>query len=225
MPRIERPWLHAFDPRYDVENPPSDVKTGFTTKQKRWIKNAYNTVMGEYFCVFPLYSEENGWTQCKNTQELQIHHITPQGYSKRILSEDPDRPDNACPLCVMHHNGTGYTGSLDHHNDLVPILHPDMEWARRNYHKYNKESYQLVFKGRKERTNKGEIYWNPDWDNALREIAERVFFEYVILHPEDQFPGKGVNGNGKRSLEPGEGVYPKSRNGLPKQNKGRNPKI
>lgn len=134
-----------------------------------------------------MYSEEQGWYICGNNERLQIHHVVPQGYWVYQRHTNPNLASNGIALCILHHIGTGYKDSLDWHEEVVPIIHPDIEWARRRYDGTAKY-YQQVFDGRDEVTQKGQTYWNTDWDSALEMIVDETVGRYMYEHPEDKFP-------------------------------------
>ncbi len=87
-----------------------------------------------------------------------MHHIEPQGYARRIGKpiEHVDTPHNLITIC-----------ELAHHKHI----HPDMLGAKAGYSE-NKNSYQEVFDERKEVEKRGELYWNPIYDDELRVIAK-----------------------------------------------------
>lgn len=197
MPHIERAWKRAFDPDFDVENQEVETKTGLTKKQRDWARRVYDRDGdGLAECFWLLYSEKRGWYFCESRsckKNIQIHHIIPQGFSKRVLESDPDRPRNLIAIGAHHHIGLGYGGALDWRNELVPVIHPDMEYARRNYRSMGKRSYEMVFAGRRTQTSKYDTYWNTDFDSMLQQIAEEWVGKYLSLHPDDPFPANERN--------------------------------
>ena len=156
--------------------------------QREWAHRAY-TLNGVVRCHFPVYSEARGWGICGSTNRIEVHHVICQGWFKRILRGNPDFPQNLMCVCRAHHVGDGYKGSLDHHNDFVPVLHPDLAWGLRNYGKSGKKSLQQVFDGRVKRTDNAQPYWNTDFD-FLIEWAKVFVWKYIVTHPEDPFPEK-----------------------------------
>lgn len=139
-----------------------------------------------------MYSERKGWYYCGSTDHIQLHHIKTQGFVKRILkglfnNGNPDVPTNIIPLCKRNHVGYGYKGSLDHHNDLVDVVHTDMAWAYRQYSKQGREAFNKVFAGREKFVTE---YHNTDWDIAMQATADRIVGSYLIAHPNDPFPKK-----------------------------------
>lgn len=157
-----------------------------THKQLLWARRVY-TVNGYLRCHFPIYSERKGWIICGSTDSVQIHHCKPQGWVRRILGSNPDYPENLIAICAFHHVGRGYGGSLDWHNSVVSVIHPDMVWALRRYKK-DPTSFDTVFAGRIQQTAKNQTYWNTDFDEALEDIAQRIVHKYLLEHPKDPFP-------------------------------------
>lgn len=157
-----------------------------TQKQLEWSRRVYSQ-SGALICHFPLYSEERGWYICGSTRAVHIHHIQPQGWVRRILGRDPDFPTNLIATCAFHHVGRGYRGSLDHYNDVVYVVHTDAAWAYRRYRK-DSESFEKVFAGRGTRTDKGQGYWNDDFDRDLQEIADRIVGRYLTERRDDPWP-------------------------------------
>jgi len=157
---------------------------GFTKNQVKWFRRVYG---GQ--CHFPIYSEEQGFHYCLSSNEIQVHHIEPQRYSRDILCSNPNRMYNGIALCSRHHVGKGYNGSL-HLDDIVDIIHPDITWALRNYRRTEKKSFDMVFGRRNELLSDSGIYWLDDYDNFLRETAEYKISEYLLKQPKDKFPLK-----------------------------------
>ena len=163
-----------------------------TKGQLAWARRVYSQ-QGVLTCHFPLYTEKKGWHYCGSREEIQIHHVKPQGFIKRLWVKlmggdgNPDYPLNLIACCKKHHLGKGYRGTLDHYNDVVPVIHTDMAYA---YQRYGEEPgiFDKVFQGRVTRTERGETYWNTDWDEALVMIAEKVVWDYILKHPNDPWP-------------------------------------
>lgn len=148
---------------------------------------------GTLFCHFPVYTEARGFHFCGSTKGVQIHHIQPKGFLARVFGwglERIDTPKNLVAICQYHHVGRGYKGSLDHHNEVVFVIHTDMAWAYQQYGKQGRKSFDLVFTGRDKRTenNPPQIYWNPQWDEALTNIAEIACSKYFAEHPDLKYP-------------------------------------
>lgn len=150
-----------------------------TKAQLEWTRRAYSP-KGVLFCHFPLYSEARGWYYCGSRKSVQIHHIKPQGFMKRILRVSPDYPHNLIALCAYNHVGKGYSGSLDHYGDVVPVVHTDAAYAFRRYGQ-EKGVFERVFEGRRNR----DVYWNSDFDVALQQICDLVMNHYLLNHKHD----------------------------------------
>jgi hypothetical protein len=90
---------------------------------------------------------------------LEVHHILPQGYSKRV-NIDPDYPENLITLCKTMHTG---------HPDGI---HPDTLQARETY-RGQKDSYRKMIDVRKEILNERRPYWNTTYDRPMSVIAVR----------------------------------------------------
>lgn len=160
-----------------------------SNKQKAWFYRVY-----EHKCYFPMYSEKRGFHACGSTFKVELHHLAPQGFVKRVLkglfnNGNPDVPTNILPICKRQHVGYRYGGSLDHQNDLVDVIHTDAAWAYRQYSKQGKEAFNKVFSGRESFTTP---YWNTDWDVAMQQIADRIVGAYLIAHPNDPFPKRRI---------------------------------
>lgn len=183
---MERWVRHVYPELVDETR---EVKTGFTRRQKEWFKRVYE-VDGRTACHFPIYSEDRGWHICGCNEKLECHHIEPQGYSKRVENKDPDFMYNGIYLCREHHVAEGHQGDLNWRDEPVMAVHPDTEWARRNYLKRNKRSYNIVYEGRRDRTDQGLPYWNVEWDEILKEIAIHKISQYILENPDDKFPSK-----------------------------------
>lgn len=91
---------------------------------------------------------------------LQVHHIIPQGYSKR-MGIDPDYPENLITICENLHIG-----------HPTQSVHPDTYQARETY-RGQKESYNQMIEARKVKLENREIYWNTQYDRQFHVIATR----------------------------------------------------
>jgi hypothetical protein len=107
----------------------STLRFAFTEGQKTAVRERDN-----YTCQYPGCNRV-----VKNSQ--QVHHITPQGYSKRLGELPgyspmvPDVPHNAVSLCEYHHLGYEKGVHSEINLDEWNPLHPDMIFA---YHYYRK---------------------------------------------------------------------------------------
>jgi hypothetical protein len=164
-----------------------EIKYGLTVQQKYWIKEAYAEIMGEVMCVFPVVDRKTGETRMCGESKVEIHHIVPQGWCKRILGIDPNFPENTAPLCAEHHRVGQKDRPLDReHQDCV---HVDAAWAQKNYGgKEHPTSYDKVFEQRKKLTDKEIEYWNPKWDEYFLGISIEVMKQFKEKYPDYPFP-------------------------------------
>ena len=94
---------------------------------------------------------------------------------------------NLILLCSYHHIGRCYDGTLDFHENYVPVVHPDIAWAFRMYPKMGRRAFAQVFDERRERMAQGLIYHNPDFDEAFRQINQLVMQRH-FQNGGDKFP-------------------------------------
>src|SRR3989304_3508914 len=159
-----------------------------TKKQLEWARRVYSP-KGVLFCHFPIYTEKQGWGYCGSTIKIEINHVKPQGWTKRILKKNPDYPTNLVAICKFHHVGWGYQGTLDWENEVVFVIHTDTALAYRQY-RDNRSAFEEVFADREVATDRKEKYWNTDWDSTLTRIAHQCVSRYLYEHPRDPFPKK-----------------------------------
>ena len=181
----ERPvfydWHHAFNKQYERK----EKQWGTTVRQRDWIKRAWNSVFnapeGRQVCGFPVIKDGRFYLH-GFVEQVQIHHIMPRGYASSRLGWSErtiNTPQNLIPLCKNHHIGYKVQ-ELNHLDNVVTTIHPDMEIARRGYTgKKHPTSYDLVFTNREKIMQRGDIYHNPDWDEALLIKAEEVYYRYL----------------------------------------------
>lgn len=168
--------------------PEREQKTGLTRKQLEWARRVFSFEHGDLVCHFPKF-QGDGYSLCLSTWKIQVHHIKPKGFWRTEgLFTDPDVPSNLIALCSDCHVGRRYKGTLNMREHVVPVVHPDMAWAYREYDNQGREGFEKVFAARDERTKEGKMYWNTFWDGLLQEIADRVVSNYVYHHPHDKFP-------------------------------------
>jgi hypothetical protein len=116
----------------------------FSKKMKKWFFDRDSNK-----CQAPFSHE------CDHKHPLQLHHILPYGYLNTICDDiSANYPENGIILCRTAHE----------------IIHPDVVWARRYYHK-NNESFGLLKKTRKILLEKRRIYWNDKYDRQMTVIA------------------------------------------------------
>lgn len=103
------------------------------------------------------------WAHCnrdepeRNHKRLEVHHIMPQGYSKKF-GINPDTSTNAITLCKEMHTGH------------VDSIHPDTYQAKMTY-RSNPKSYFDTTQARREQLSRREIYWNDQYDRPLKARA------------------------------------------------------
>jgi len=194
-----RQWTRCFEADF-VEGESQEVKLGLTKNQREWVKRAgalywhtrilgkdpekYHQHNNKAKCLFPVYKVDQWGDELAcpcGGSDIHIHHIIPKRYAFETegLLVDND-PRLLIPLCTGHHIGDGYKGSLDWHNDIVPVVHPDIAWAKRNYRgKEKPTSFDKVFEGRGQRVEQNLTYWNTDFDQHLLAIADEMYWLYL----------------------------------------------
>lgn len=119
------------------------------------------------------YSEESGFAptpveKCKACNGkgcgLQVHHIDPR------RNGGGDTPDNLITLFACEHIGKKANGELADTSEEF-VVHPDTTDALRSYRKGNKKAFQEMSTKRDIKLQHGEIYWNPDHDEEMKETA------------------------------------------------------
>lgn len=181
-----------MDKEREIRHEPLDI----TTRQRRWITNAWTQTVG-LDCQMFNYTEKKGFCPC-GRKEVHLHHIMPKRYARDVLEwtrEEINNPKNIIPICPRSHLGRGYPRemSLDHHNgEPVDIIHTDIAWAFRNYKPEENNSFKRVMSGRNVLVDKGDEYWNPDYDFYLVERAREVVDNYVIMNPNDHYPNSPI---------------------------------
>ena len=140
---------------------------GYTKKQRDW----FNRVYGEQ-CAFHEF-KRGVWRRCETTTKLHIHHILPTRWAKRwVPNFNRDRPLNGILLCKRHHGW----------------LHSDMTAAYAEYGKGNKQAFEEMIAKRDKLVERGEIYWQSQWDWMFIRLVRKAVFRYYRKHPEDKFP-------------------------------------
>lgn len=167
----------------------AEKKTGLTHRQKEWIRKAWTEYWGDVQCIFPKFVSlefEGVYDDC-NGQPCELHHIEPQGYSKRVLNQNPDRPENVVPLCAEHHRVGQPDKPLT--REMQECIHIDAAAAKKAYRGTAKPtSFDRLMAQRKRITDRGEKYWYPLWDEYLKLMAQEVVEAYQHNHPEDTWP-------------------------------------
>jgi len=119
-------WKQAYEPDFGTRK---KEKTNLTKRQRNWIikmwDTIYNAPEGKHACVHT----KDGNLVITFREKVQVHHIMPQRFGQQRLGMNRtnlSEPQNLIPLSEDFHVGRGYRGELDHHNNLVPIIHPDI---------------------------------------------------------------------------------------------------
>lgn len=184
---IERNWKKAYDEDFCEEGQSVAVeKTGLTVAQKYWLVRAWTFVFGEVPNAMPDEERDDGMLAVKRARDRRNHHHRyPQGASIRLAQDDPDRPENIVPLDEFNHIGRGLVGECEPDS---PIIHQDDAWAFQHYNGQHPTSYEIIAKERRDKTSRGESYWNQTYDGWFKGLAEMVVGKYKQAHPEDEWP-------------------------------------
>lgn len=137
------------------------------------------------------YSEERGWHTggyCGDgCDKLEVHHICPDrvGKSEGKKPEQINSASNLVTLYKCEHAGVCPERKVELRGKFVtptidtPVIHEDTLWAFQNYEgktQFNGvkglTSFDIMIQLRDQSVDEGEVYWNDDWDDMLREIAE-----------------------------------------------------
>jgi len=165
-------------------------KTGLTLKQKEFCRRMWAEYLGgEAECIFPKFVSlefEGVYDDCR-ARPVELHHIVPQGYSKRVLNTNPDVPWNVAPICPEHHRigqpGKPLTRAMQE------CIHIDAAAAKKAYRGTTKPtSFDRLMEQRKRITARGEKYWYDLWDEYLQLMAMEAYQAYAYNHPEDEWP-------------------------------------
>lgn len=185
---IER-WLALLYP--ELVEKIRNEKTGLTRRQREWVRRCYSDEDGVPRCHFPVWTGDK-WDLCWSAVKPEANHIIPQGYAKHVLFWRPEQIDNPYNLiinCAYHHTGSGYHGTLDWRDEVVPVFHPDNIWAKRHYKgKEKPTSYDILFDARKRQVELGATYWNFDWTEHLLDIARLRVEWYFRDNSDDPWP-------------------------------------
>ncbi len=169
----------------DIES----AKNGFTRRQRKWVRNAYESMFGSLFCVFPVWNGEE-YVYC-GREHVEVHHIKPRGWCIRVLKIDPNIPENAAPVCPEHHRLGQRHKPLTRKDQEV--IHLDAAYANRNYDKGIKPSSYDKIKDQRFRLC-GEVtpYWYELWDSYLLELAEDIIGEFKRRYPHLCWPERYI---------------------------------
>lgn len=153
---------------------------GFSPKQREWA-----LMRDDRRCSFQI-PFLGFWRRCKNTHELQAHHITPRGYAKRHYPKDfpVNGANNIIILCRSHHCAFMADG------DYKLTVHPDVEEARLAYPR-NKNSYKEMMDKRRYLNERGLPYWNTTWDSMFHRWVQKHNISFLRDHP---YPDNGTRG-------------------------------
>jgi hypothetical protein len=143
---------------------------GLTKKQREWILRRDDNK-----CQFvELYL--NPPAVCHKSRKLQVHHISPRGWSYEHLgwtAEQVNDPNNLITLCEVCH---------------LHRIHPDYYYISRKMFFYTNQSYAIVDGWHKGLTKAGVPYWITIWDETLKRIAQFRTRQYQNEHKEDKYP-------------------------------------
>jgi hypothetical protein len=131
------------------------VILSFTLRQRKWIKERDNNQS-----QMRHYSEEQGWHTSPERpgDTIEVHHIQMQ--SEGGL----DTPENGISLWQREHTGkNARKGEF--------IVHPEMEQARQDYHRGDKEAFKKAAEKHREQAKHGEPTHNDDHDIEMQQTA------------------------------------------------------
>lgn len=173
----------------------AERKTGLTSNQKAYLREMWAEYLpsGIAVCIFPKFVVENLDTNPEDiymdclTEPIELHHIVPQGYCKRVLNQNPDVPWNVAPICAEHHRIGQKDKPLT--RAMQECIHIDAAWATKSYRgKTKPTSFDKVFEQRKKITDRGEKYWFDLWDEYLLGEALAAYTQFVERHPDYEWP-------------------------------------
>ena len=185
-----RHWKRAYDADFD-ENNNGLGRDDLSVPQKNWIKRAW-TWASTAFLGFkqptipdavPRYNEKKGWFHVPAV-EPQLHHITPVGFSNRVLGEDYAQPENIAPVSASLHVGKGIR---DNDEDADRVIHEDTRQAFGRFRK-DPNAFKKMSEERKMATKLGKPYHNTENDDYLRDLSQQVTTGYQLTHSDDKYP-------------------------------------
>lgn len=132
-----------------------ESRVAFSVRQRKWfLKRDKNTCQAPFPHI------------CDTDHPLQVHHIKPHGYLKRVApGVSADYPENAITLCRTAHE----------------VIHPDVIWARNGYH-YDNDIFSKLRKQRSFLMENHRIYWNDNYDRPMEVIALVNTSKYIKKH-------------------------------------------
>jgi HNH endonuclease len=147
-----------------------------TDKQKNWVRDR-----DDNRCNFPTHWTDSSYDRCGRRRlftEVHVHHIVPYSWAARRLlwtPEEINNPYNLITLCKNHHF------AYVHGTDMRDI-----------FQKYrdNKDAYREMFARRRKLTDEGIPYWDTQWDDIFKRIAEGRTDRYVASTAE--FPMRRI---------------------------------
>lgn len=157
---------------------------GFTQKQRDWYfqRSAINNggiprCEAYHFNVFRLK-----WERCKETANLQVHHIVPRGWARLHMPKNfqLNGSMNGIVLCRdgCHCGKNG--------------VHPDTFEARLKYRSGNKNAFNEMMDERKRKNERGIPYWNTAKDMQYARICKKATLRFIRANP---YPANGNRGN------------------------------
>lgn len=182
------------------------VVKGFTQGQRNWLLRRSGNR-----CEFHQFNSKTGkWLRCKNTRDLQAHHLIPRGWAMEHLphwtsEKGTDRlnsNDNGIILCSRHHIGKGVL------KGDIYVIHPDNQDALEKYRSGNTHAFSDMMETRKEKNKNGVPYWNTLWDSTMRLIIQRRNLMYLKKYPRDIYPRYRKSNNGRRKQRNGQKLRP-----------------
>lgn len=148
---------------------------GFTQRQREWF-----LARDGHRCQFR-YFDGKKWVRCKETRNLQVHHIMPRGFARlhMPLNFQLNGSMNGITLCVNHH--VGQFG-----------IHPDTFMAKMGYNDGNPNAFKDMMVARASLNKLGQPYWDTRWDWMFARIARKATLRYIRAHP---YPANGNRDN------------------------------
>lgn len=151
------------------------IAMAFTQRQKDYLKQVYNNK-----CQGKLVGMKH---ECTEKKGLAIHHIIPQAYAYSVLGWTEEQVDSelqGIPLCENAH-----VNRLGNNPNAV---HTDQFEALREYRAGNKNAFQELQMERKRKLERGEKYWNTQWDLNFTRMAIFTINRFRFQHPKMSFP-------------------------------------
>ena len=133
----------------------NESRIAFSSRQRKWfLKRDKNSCQAPFAHI------------CDSTVPLQVHHIKPHGYLRRVApGVSADYPENAITLCRNAHE----------------TIHPDVIWARNGYH-LDKDIFLKLRNQRSFLMDNHKIYWVDTWDRQMEVVALINSTRYLKKH-------------------------------------------